>query len=327
MTDPKILSLPVLPNIEDSRQVLRPPADGFQNWIGACSVLYEGEQDIFYLYYRVRKPRPVRGYVCRIARSSDGEHFEDIWEATNREIGTESIERGSLVKADSGRYRLYMSYVDPETRVWRIDLLEAPRIEELAIEKRVPALLASQTDGVGVKDPVVVRIGGVWFMFVSHAVPRPGERGLHETGDAFATGKTKSVTGLAVSPDGRSFSWQGVLLDVQEKGWDSLMARIGAVLYRPPVFYLYYDGTDTPHHDYPGRLGLAVSLDLKTVYRLSTDGPVLQSPHATGSLRYLDYARKGDDLYLYYECATPDGSNELRMNRVPDFFRERKMKG
>ncbi len=322
MENPKILSPPVLPVLKASQRVLKPPGRGLKYWIGAPSVLFDRGKDLFYLYYRIRKPRPIRGYACRIAQSRNGINFEDIWEATKEDMGSESIERACLVKTNEGQYRLYISCVDPDDRTWRIDSMEASRVEDFDISKREPALLSSQTDGVGVKDPVILRLGGLWYMIVSFAVPKPGEKKLHETGDAFATGKTKSVTGLATSPDGKSFTWRGVLLDVQKQGWDSLMARVSAVLYRPPVFHLYYDGTHTHNHEYPGRLGLAVSLDLKTIYRISPGGPIMQSPHSNHSLRYLDYAKKGKDLYMYYECATEDGSNELRMNIISDFFRK-----
>jgi hypothetical protein len=42
------------------------------------------------------------------------------------------------------------------------------------------------------------------------------------------------------------------------------------------------------------------------------------SPHATGSLRYLDALdlRERKRL-LYYEYARPDGSHELRLSRLP----------
>jgi hypothetical protein len=40
------------------------------------------------------------------------------------------------------------------------------------------------------------------------------------------------------------------------------------------------------------------------------------SPHATGSLRYLDALDLRERL-LYYEYARPDGSHELRLSRLP----------
>ena len=40
------------------------------------------------------------------------------------------------------------------------------------------------------------------------------------------------------------------------------------------------------------------------------------SPHASGSLRYIDAVRLREDIYCYYEYARPDGSRELRMNKV-----------
>lgn len=40
------------------------------------------------------------------------------------------------------------------------------------------------------------------------------------------------------------------------------------------------------------------------------------APHGSGSLRYLDAVVRDDAIYYYYEYARPDGSHELRMNRV-----------
>ena len=52
-------------------------------------------------------------------------------------------------------------------------------------------------------------------------------------------------------------------------------------------------------------------------YQHVTDkAPILVSPHASGSLRYMDVVRLGEDIYYYYEYARADGSHELRMNKV-----------
>ena len=63
-------------------------------------------------------------------------------------------------------------------------------------------------------------------------------------------------------------------------------------------------------------LGLAKTQDLLHWDRLTPDTPALVSPHATGSLRYVDTLERGDELWLYYECARADGSHSLRLSRI-----------
>jgi hypothetical protein len=84
-----------------------------------------------------------------------------------------------------------------------------------------------------------------------------------------------------------------------------------------PVFVGFYDGAASPAEDTEERLGVAVSSDLVLWRRLTEDEPWVVSPHATGSLRYLDALDLGDELLLYYEYARPDGSHELRLSRLP----------
>jgi hypothetical protein len=123
-------------------------------------------------------------------------------------------------------------------------------------------------------------------------------------------------TCLATSRDGLRFEWQGELLGVGA-GWDRYQARLGCVLATGAGWVGFYDGAAGPEEDTEERLGLAVSADLRRWERVSTDGPWLVSPHATGSLRYLDAVAIDGEWWLYYEAARPDGSHELRLNRVP----------
>lgn len=46
-------------------------------------------------------------------------------------------------------------------------------------------------------------------------------------------------------------------------------------------------------------------------------GPILVSPHGSGSLRYMDAVPFEDRILYYYEYARPDGSHELRVNTAP----------
>lgn len=313
---------PPLFNPAEGVTVLEPPGSGPGWWAGACSVLYDHETHSFYLYYRIRKPRELgRGVECRIARSADGRNFTDIWRATKQELDTPSMERACLVKTPEGVWRLYISMVDPRDGRWRVDAAEAEAPDRFDVAKRWPVFTADDIAAEGVKDPWVMRLGGRYLMILSYA-PRPpavtaeAAARMHETQDVYNTGITKSHTGMAESADGRTFRWLGDVLSPSEAGWDAYAARICCVLPMPHLFAAYYDGSAAVSENYEERTGIAVSFDLQTFRRVSTDGPALVSPHASGSLRYMDYVWMPDGVYFYYEYARPDGSHELRLSVV-----------
>ena len=58
---------------------------------------------------------------------------------------------------------------------------------------------------------------------------------------------------------------------------------------------------------------MAVSDDLKSWEVLSPDGPVVLSPHASGSLRYIDAQRMGDEIIFIYELTRANGAHEMRL--------------
>ena len=93
---------------------------------------------------------------------------------------------------------------------------------------------------------------------------------------------------------------------------------MSCLAYVPPVFYLFYDGRTGVDDFYEDRTGLAISLNLVHVLKVSEERPILVSPHGTGALRYLDILPLEDTIYYYYECARPDGSHELRVSQVPN---------
>lgn len=313
------LGLAPLFDPEEGVTIITPADTSKGNWVGAPSVTYDEVRRRYYLCYRVRQPRPIRGGELRIAESTDGVNFTDIWTCTKEELDSASIERAALVKTPEGGYRLYFSYVDAADSRWRIDLVEADEPSGFDTSTRRAVLTADQADAEGVKDPWVVILGGLYYMTVSYA-PRPAatasSEAMHGTQDVFNTGIAKSSTGLAVSSNGIDFEWHGELFPPSESGWDSYACRIGSILYLPPVFTAFYDGSDTVEDNYEERVGIAVTTDLKNFTRLTTDGPALVSPHSSGSLRYLDAVPIGDEVLYYYEYARADGSHELRMNRV-----------
>lgn len=306
---------------KEGTTILTPDGEGSGYWKGACSAIYDDESGKFYLYYRIRSPRPRRGGECRIAESVDGINFTDIWSAKKEDFDTTSIERSALVKCLDGKWRLYISYVDPTDSRWRTDMMEADDPKSFKPETRKKILTATDIDGEGVKDPYVIIVGGLYYMILSYAT-KPIVKDdskveeMHDTADVYNTGVCKSSTGLAVSHDGVNFTWLGDVFAPTESGWDSYAARIGTVVYTPPVFTAFYDGSADVSENYEERTGIAISYDLQDYHRLTPDGPVLVSPYASGSLRYIDVVPFEDELFYYYEMVRPDGSHELRLNRV-----------
>ncbi|NLC58431.1 MAG: hypothetical protein GX774_16480 [Armatimonadetes bacterium] len=302
--------------------VIEPPGSGAGWWAGAPSACYDEQRRRYLLYYRLRKPRALgRGGECRIAASEDGLRFETIWSARREEFGSQSIERSCLVQSPEGRWRLFIAYVDPADERWRIDLLEADRPEEFRPAERQKVLTAADIGGEGVKDPVVYRQEGGWLMVVSYAPAKPdapaAEREqMHATADVYNTGIVKSHTGLALSEDGRSFTWAGDILSPPDTGWDSYCTRVSALLPTPHGWVALYDGSASVAENYEERAGVATGPDLRHLQRQTVDGPALTSPHASGSVRYVEALRRPGEIHYYYEYARPDGSHELRVSRV-----------
>jgi hypothetical protein len=264
-------------------------------------VLDDGDRT--WLAYRLRRPRggaaPDRGHECRIAESADGVVFRDVWSVTKGAFRSTSMERFCLRRAGDGSYRLYVSYEHPADGRWRIDVVEAEAPDAFDVSRARTVLTPAATGTDAVKDPYVVRVGDEWWMFVS----------------TFLTAAGPAPTSLATSSDGVRFDWHGTVLDVGA-GWDRYQARLGSVARVEDGWVGFYDGAASAAEDTEERLGLAVSRDLRRWERMSAGEPWLVSPHASGSLRYVDAVERAGELWLYYEYARPDGSHELRLSRV-----------
>ncbi len=304
----------------EGETIIPPEGEGPGHWAGAPSVLYDSDSARFYLYYRVRKPRPIRGGACYIAESADGLAFRTIWAARKEDFDSPSVERFALAKTPEGRWLLYPSYVDGETNRWRIDVIEAASPGEFDPARRQPVLLSEPLGLQGVKDPWVMRVNGLYTMLVSYATTEPlseaDRERLHATGDIYNTGLTRSCTGLATSGDGKTYAWQGDILLPRPGAWDAYAARLGCLLPTGYGWLGYYDGSASVEENYEERTGLVQTFDFKTFYRLTAEGPCLVSPHGSGSLRYLDAVLFDDEVWFYYEYCRADGSHELRLSRV-----------
>ncbi|MGQ9632506.1 MAG: hypothetical protein ACUVXI_19645 [bacterium] len=289
---------------EEGTTVLEPPGASPGFWVGGGSIIFDDDLGKFYLYYRLRNPRKSgdpkeRGFECRIAESGDGVRFNDIWSVTKDAFNSVSIERAALVKTPGGKYRLYISFEDLGIGRWKIDMMEANSPDEFDPSKRIPIFAPIDNVVAHVKDPYVMIVGGLYYMFICYHPIR----------------WQSSNTGLALSGDGVNFVWQGDVFE-HGKGWDIGIGRINSIIYIPPVFYAFYDGGETMRSSCEEHSSIAISFDLRSFYRVSESGPLLTSPHGTKSLRYIDALKVGDEIYFYYEYTRLDGSHELRMNKV-----------
>ncbi|MHB1686791.1 MAG: glycoside hydrolase family protein [Ignavibacteriaceae bacterium] len=305
---------------KDGFTIIEPPGKGNGYWAGAPSIYYDNTKGKFYLSYRIREPHPSRGIESRIAESSDGIKFRDIWSLRKEDLGSTSIERSALLSITKKIYRLYVSYVDPVDNRWRIDMMEAESPEHFDVSLRKMILTAKDLQVEGVKDPYILVIDGMYYMFYSYAqklqnVSHEQTTQLHSTGDIFNTGKVQSLTGIALSQDGISFRW---LRDVSlmRDGWDSYTFRVTCVLPTKTGFIVFYDGNSEGKPNYEELTGLATSQDLVHYERISKERPMLISSYGIGSLRYIDAIRVDNDYFYYYEYSRSDGSHELRLNIV-----------
>ncbi|HEX8918378.1 MAG TPA: hypothetical protein VF898_07735 [Chloroflexota bacterium] len=309
--------------------VLEPEHEGQGYWVGAPGILYDLVERCWWLTYRRRRPRGMyadvlgeRGYLARVARSTDGLHFDDVWEVRQDEWNTPSMERFSLVR-DGDIYRLFVSYVDPADNRWRIDFLEADHPSRFEAASLHPALTADDVSHAsneqveGVKDPWVFRVGSTWHMLISYAA-----RGLrtahdaaimHQTADVYNTGLITAPTGLGTSSDGRHWQWEGQILHTGGPGtWDRYQSRLNSLVPLAGFWLGFYDGSASHQENYEERCGLATSTDLRHWTRLTSEQPAIVAPHGTRSVRYVEAIRQVGTLHCYYEYARPNGSHDLR---------------
>jgi predicted GH43/DUF377 family glycosyl hydrolase len=311
---------PLIFDPSEGETIVLPAAEGDGHWAGAPSVVYDALASQFYLYYRVRQPRPVRGGHCYIAASTDGRHFENIWSATKEQFDSASVERFALTKGLDGRWLLYPSYVDPADGRWRIDVIEAHAPDAFDVSQRHKVFSAGDVGVEGVKDPWVMTVNGLYVMLISYAVALPldpaQQSRAHASADIYNTGLTLSSSALAISGDGRAWEWLGDVLAPRRGQWDAYAARLGCLVPTAHGWFGFYDGGASVNENYEERTGLVQSWDLRHFHRLSQSGPALVSPEGSGSLRYIDAVVMGDEVWCYYEYARADGSHELRMNRA-----------
>ena len=298
--------------------VIRVPAcTGEGYWVGAPGVFFEPAGKAFYLTYRIRRPRgvqPDRGGEARIARSSDGVHFEDVWSVGKDAFLSPSIERCAIRLGADALWRYWLSYVDPADGRWCVAVLKSRSIDGFDPANVERVFSAGDLDLEGVKDPWIMERDGLFHMVLSVATRTRETTGdSHAAADIYNTGECKSATGLATSTDLDHWKWEGVIFEPGDSGWDAYARRINSVIRKGGRFIGFYDGSANRLENYEEKTGLAETQDLRSWRTLTPDGPALVSLSASGALRYVDALLVADDLFLYYEFAREDGSHDLRV--------------
>jgi hypothetical protein len=304
--------------------VLREPVGAGNGYWAGCPGLWHDTLDgVDYLTYRIRRPRgvqPERGGEVRIARSADGRHFEDVWRMTKDQVNSASIERTHLVRGKDGGFRYFASYVAPEDGRWCVTITRSDSVAALTVANMQRLFTATDFKLEGIKDPWVFQAGGDYFMLLSIALPTAQTSGAsHSTLDIYNTGECVSATGLAVSKDLVHWEYLGTVFQPEATGWDCYCRRINSILPHNGRYYGFYDGSASHVENYEEKCGLAVSDNLKTWKCLTPDGPLVTSPFASGSLRYVDACPAGPatgKARWFYEFAREDGAHDLRVAEV-----------
>jgi hypothetical protein len=267
------------------------PGDGPGYWAGASSAALE-EDGTFVIGYRLRNGHEGAAETV-IARSEDGERFTTVATLEQSEFGAKSMERPSLVRTETGRWRLYVCCADPGSAHWWIEVLEADEPEGFAAEGARTIFPGDRLTGV--KDPLVQRTGQGWRAWICcHLLDQPGE-------------EDRMNTAYATSEDGLSWEWHGVVLEGRPGAWDARGARVTAVL---PDGRASYDGRATAEENWFERTGLA--------YQSGEPGRLRHADSEPVDVRYLDVLPLQDGGFrIYYEARLPDESHELRTELVP----------
>jgi hypothetical protein len=283
---------------DDLRVVVPAPGIGAGHWSGAASaVLVDG---VFWLTWRVRRPLTEgRGVSVFVARSEDGETFEQVAEVDRETFGAESFERPVLVPVPGLGWRLYLSCATPGSKHWWVDSLTAPTVEGLAAGHQQVVLPGDEHTAV--KDPVITTDEDGWHLWLCcHPLDDAG----HED---------RMTTRYLTSDDGLEWTDRGEVLRGRPGEWDARGARVTTVVGHRPLTVLY-DGRPDAASNWFETTGVAVWDGSDEQGRLVPDTSVapIRSPYADGAFRYAAAVPLGDGRTRYYvEVARDDGAHDL----------------
>jgi hypothetical protein len=191
--------------------IREPVGDEKGYWVGAPGWCWDEADKTAYLTYRIRRPRgvePDRGGESRIAKTTDFESFEDVWSVRKSQYDSASIEKSTLKRGPDGQWRYFTSYVAPEDGRWCTTVNRANTVETLDPGNTKRLFTATELGLEGVKDPWLMEVDGVYYLFLSVAksTSTTGDKS-HDSLDIFNTGECVSATALATSTDLDQWDW------------------------------------------------------------------------------------------------------------------------
>lgn len=298
------------PDLDTSARstIMTPAGTGEGNWVGAPCV--HRHEDRTFLAVRERNPDD-RGHAVVVYEQS-GDEYEEQARITADALNVTSIERPALTTdPDSDQFKLYLP-IDAHRNCWHIQKLEDvddPADFDPSTARDVLRPKSGHTDRSTVKDPVIITIGGRYFMFY-----------------AGSDGQTTHAH-LATSVDGETWTRRDEPI-LYSQHWHDERTRVSCVVPAPdaPVWYVFYDGSGRT--DYGStwnlRTGLAISPDLQTFVDTSPKGPIYSSstaehrlaPQTFATCRYMDVLRNDAGWDVYLEVAREDGSFVLAHQRL-----------
>ncbi len=156
------------------------------------------------------------------------------------------------------------------------------------------------------KDPVILYANGAYHCYVIGVV-RLTERIFHFT----------SADGEAWRPAGNPYE---PIMHLQD--WHNFYVRPASVLPVGIGYLFIYEGSTVSWFEpvYNILTGIGFTCDLHTIIDLTPQSPLLKSatPGPTHhTWRYSHWMWVGDEIWIYAEVATPEGTNEIRRFRLP----------
>ncbi|MEE4311846.1 MAG: hypothetical protein V2J62_08225 [candidate division KSB1 bacterium] len=292
-------------NLSDYSVVLAPDMNSPEWWAGAPSACLSDDGGI-YLAARMREgdsPRGMRGYELRILKSSDGQHFDAIHQIHREDAGLSGFERPALVKDPvSGMYRLY-GCTATETG-WAILKFRDEKDPADFDAKSAKIVLSATSINEpfihigGYKDPVLYHDGEEWHMYV--IAYDALERIRHFSSQYGSSWRASSENPV-----------------MENNGWHNCYTRPAAILPVPAGYLFIYEGSNVNWRDpaYNIATGLAFSPDLNSVIDLTPHQPLLKSttPGDYHTWRYSQWVYYKNKVFVYFEAARPNNSNELRV--------------
>jgi len=288
--------------------ILEPDQNTPEWWAGAPSVV-RGDDGSFYLAARMREghsPRGMRGYEIRILQSRDGYHYEPILHLRREDVRVPGFERPALVRVpETGLYRLYLCA--GLERGWAIlrceDTQDPARLDPHTVRR---VLWEDYPDDgfvhvTGYKDPFILHEGKLWHMFV------------------IGTDRVERVWHF-VSEDGDRWEHAEPGPFMDNSGWHNFATRPACVVPLGVGYLFVYEGANLSWRDpvYNIATGLAYSPDLTHCLDLTPEAPLLMSttPGQYHTWRYSHWLPVGERLFVYFEAARPNNTNEIRLGVI-----------